>query len=372
MKLIYKILYVSFLLYPNSCVTEYMPEIEDSPDLMVVDGLINDQPGPYTITLSKSLSLGEAYVRKPIKGYHLWITDDQRANYYLYERQPGIYTTDSAKFTGVIGRTYTLHIRANSPQGEINYKSFPMELKPVPPIDSIYYEKVIIKEGEKIYGNIEGCQIYLDTHDSENNCNYYRWKYTEIWEFRLPWNVIHQNCWIYENSSMINVKDVSNLEQKVIRRYPLNYISNTTDRLKHKYCIEVNQYSLNFDEYQYWEKLQFICEDVGNLYDITPSAIPSNIFCIEDPGKEVLGYFSVSAKSSKRFFIKDIFLGITNPYLRCVEDTVRGGNVQGLGVYSWILEEGPDYVIVTNIRDCVDCTTRGTIVEPPFWNENNN
>jgi hypothetical protein len=41
-----------------------------------------------------------------------------------------------------------------------------------------------------------------------------------------------------------------------------------------------------------------------------PSSIPSNISCIDDPNEKVLGYFSVSARSSKKIFIKDIFSGL--------------------------------------------------------------
>lgn len=84
------------------------------------------------------------------------------------------------------------------------------------------------------------------------------------------------------------------LSQKTgIDRHPVIYISNLTDRLKTKYSILVNQYSLNEDEYNYWKKLKNITVSVGGLHDIIPSLIPSNIVCIENPGEKVLGYFSV-------------------------------------------------------------------------------
>ena len=114
--------------------------------------------------------------------------------------------------------------------------------------------------------------------------------------------------------SEINIKNTSVLEQDKIERFPLNFISNQTDRLKVKYSMLVNQYSLNEDEYLYWEKLQNMSEQVGGLYDMIPSAIPSNVYCIDDPNEKVLGYFSVSASSSKRIFIKDHFAGIFTPY----------------------------------------------------------
>jgi len=102
----------------------------------------------------------------------------------------------------------------------------------------------------------------------------------------------------------------------------------------------VNQYSLNEDEYIYWEKLQNISEEVGSLYDITPSSISGNIFCIEDPAEQVLGYFSVSAKTSKRIYIDGYFRGLVNYYTTCPYDTIYGtGTIPNLNSSVWVIEE---------------------------------
>ena len=133
----------------------------------------------------------------------------------------------------------------------------------------------------------------------------------------LPYSVPplrNKVCWISSNSNVINIKSTSVLEEDRISGYPLNFISNLTDRLRVKYSILVNQYSLNEDEYLYWEKFQNITEQVGGLYDIIPSSVPSNVYCLDDPNEKVLGYFSVSANSSKRIFIKDNFSGLFTPY----------------------------------------------------------
>ena len=50
-------------------------------------------------------------------------------------------------------------------------------MKPVPPIDSVYYEKTVIKEGFENFFGIDGCNIYLDTHDPQNLNKYYRWDF---------------------------------------------------------------------------------------------------------------------------------------------------------------------------------------------------
>lgn len=97
--------------------------------------------------------------------------------------------------------------------------------------------------------------------------------------------------------------------------------------MSEKYSIQVKQYSLNEDEYDYWEKRQRITENVGGLYDINPAALPSNLYCIENANETVLGYFGVSAVSSKRIFIRDHFTGLIDRYIDCIHDTIFQGEV---------------------------------------------
>jgi len=140
----------------------------------------------------------------------------------------------------------------------------------------------------------------------------------------------------------------------------------------------VKQYSLNEEEYAYWEKLQNTIEQVGSLYDMTPESFPSNILCIERPEEKVLGYFSVSGVKSKRIFIKDQFRGIVDLYTDCANavigpvETPAPANLT-LGINAWVIidhrEPPPPYRIITFIKGCADCTSRGTTVEPDFWKD---
>jgi hypothetical protein len=137
----------------------------------------------------------------------------------------------------------------------------------------------------------------------------------------------------------------------------------------------VNQFSLNEDEYLYWERLKNTIDQTGGLYDIIPAIIPNNMYCIEEPDKKVLGYFSVSAVSSKRIFVKDKFSGFDTQYMNCIEDTIHGlGDIPGLNSTIWVLIDKTYIIndpqrIVTSSRACADCTTRGTTIKPVFWDE---
>jgi hypothetical protein len=364
------------MLLISGCVTEFIPEIEEEQELLVVEGTLTDQPGTNTIRLSKSLPLGEKSEARPVSGCTVKISDEQGNNYLLKEEEAGTYVTDSATFKGEIGRSYTLQIEANENNHRLHYTSFQMEMKPVPPIDSLYYEKKLVRERAEYIEAIEECQIYLDTHDPENNCRYYRWDYQETWKLRLPFDIPNQTCWVSNNSKNIYIESTAAISEDRISRHPVTYISNATDRLKRQYSILVNQYSLNEDEYNYWKNLQKISEQVGGLYDLIPASIPSNMMCLENPAETVLGYFSVSAIASKRIYIKDTFEGIIDPYADCATDTLYGGPdyIEGLGIYIWTLFDTPAAPfnhprirIFTETRGCADCTVRGTTKKPDFW-----
>jgi hypothetical protein len=247
---------------------------------------------------------------------------------------------------------------------------------PVPPVDTVYYEKFPMRSTGPYAQDIENCQVYINASDPSNVCRFYRWDFTETWEIRIPFDkALNNRCWVTEESQEINVKSTAGLSQSNIQRYPLAFITNRTDRLKVKYSMLIHQFSVSEEEFSYWEKLKAMTQDIGSLYDVTPASIPNNLYCIENPGEKVLGYFSVSSVKSKRIFIADNFKGQPDLYVDCIQDTIFGNYpvLQGLNSSVWILEysygpgANPPFTAITYRKGCADCTVRGTNVKPLFW-----
>jgi hypothetical protein len=374
MKLNKYILITLLFLIINGCVTQFVPETDEQESSLVVEGMITDQPGTFTVKLSRSVPLSSGISREALKGCTVTISDNMDQQARFYETSPGTYTTREGEFITYIGRTYILHIETNDPSRTYNtYESLPMEMNPVPPIDSIYYEKIDTEVDDNGKTLKQACQVYLNTFDQSSSCRFYRWDFSETWMFRLPYDVKNQICWITKPSRSILIKNTSVLSEDRIMKMPVNFITGETDRLSEKYSINVNQYSLNEDEFNYWERLQNVSENVGGLYDITPVSIPGNVFCVDNPYEQVLGYFSVSAVKSKRIFIRDSFVGLVQLYEQCPADTIYDFSAQipGLGETTWIIVSNgfskPPYMITTKIIGCADCTIRGTNQKPSWW-----
>jgi len=374
MRTVKYICFTLFLLLVAGCITPFVPEVDETEELLVVQGLITDQPEVYTIRLSRSQPLGYVVTEKPVKGCTVLIEDDLGHSYTLHESEPGTYITAPATFCGEIGRKYTLKISERNPTGNIiTYQSLPEEMRPVPPIDSIFYEKKTIQPADPKEPMTEGCQIYLNTYDKSGICKYYRWDYTETWKFKLPYDVDNQICWKTASSDIIDIKSTAVLSENKINRYPVAFVSTETDRLSLRYSIFINQYSISEEEFNYWDKLQNTSVDVGSLYDIIPATIPGNVFCVQKPQEKVLGYFSVSAKTSKRAFIQDSFKGFPDFFSVCAEaaDTVSLDAYVPSDAFIIAIRKPPEpppwYKVITDYPWCFDCSFRGTIVKPDFW-----
>jgi hypothetical protein len=378
MKGFLKVFVVAMFLLVAGCIQKFTPNLHTTQYYLVVTGLITDQPEIYTVKLFWSITPGET-ASVPVSGCDVSVYDDLGHVYQFTESStPGYYNSDSSEFRGETGRSYTLHIETNNATStHYTYESEPVEMKKVPSIDSLYSEKVVIRESTATSSAEEGCQIYLDTYDPTGNCKFFRWDYVETWRFKIPWEgVFNKICWVSDNSSAINIKSTGVLSQDRIEGYPINFISNQTDRLSERYSILVNQYSISESEYLYWEQVKNLTNNNGGLYDIIPFSVTGNLFCMENPDENVLGYFSVSAKTSKRIYVEDTFKGITDMYASCPADTfylANAAQIPGLNQTRWIIYECHgscgDVEITTNDHGCADCTIRGTIYKPDFWED---
>ncbi len=358
------------IILANSCINEFEPEIAESTRVLVVEGLLTDQPVANRVKLSSSMIPGEMLVPVPVSGAHVRIQDDQGNTHILTEKEPGCYYTDPSLFKGIPGRKYALFLDTFMGDCASPY----CELVPGPPIDSVYYEKVLIKTSE-LGLPVEGCQIYVDTHDQADSSRFFRWDYIETWIFKLPYDVTNNICWRTVGSERIYLANTTYLAEPRISRFPLIRIpTETDDRLQEKYSVLVNQYSLNEDEFRYWEKIEKIAQQSGGLYDVTPMTIEGNMRRLEDPSEKVLGYFRVSAVSSQRIFIDDVFKGFKDPYKSCPYETLPIYRaVLGLGESFWviIIDNDLQIKVITDQLRCADCTTRGTTVKPDFWPDGN-
>ena len=156
--LIFQIIVIVLFCLLLSCEKVINLHLETSPSQIVIQGNINDQPGPYIVKISKSVSFDESNVYPAVSGATVIISDNAGNSDTLTEVSSGKYSTSVLQ--GVPGRIYTLTTKIDG-QTYAASSTLPEALE----IDSIYVEKTM-------FGNEK--QITIDFTDPANIDNYYR------------------------------------------------------------------------------------------------------------------------------------------------------------------------------------------------------
>ena len=394
--------YLFLILVSASCIEPFRPELDknDLESRLVVEGTITDQPGPFKVRLTKSASVytGQDIIEfEPVSGASVHITDDKGNEFQLYQGIKGWYETIDSCMLGIPGNTYTLHI--TDVEGN-QFESTPQLMLEVPPIDSLLFEEKqhVHIEGESVTQE-DWLDILLNTSEPADKIHYLKWDFEETWEFNMPQyiNVIFRgvgstciyrgdlarsymvwvdipldqfHCWITERSKSILVNSTASSLIGSILSYPITSIGPDDDRFSIRYSIQVKQYELNKELYDYFKKLESLNETNGGMFDKLPAPLYGNIRSVSGD-VPVLGYFFVSAVKTKRIFINNIETRMKtghSEYAKC-------GWVSPPLCYSpyyhyGIITEGDWYVgqdVWGTDNYCTDCRVRGTNVKPDFW-----
>ncbi len=158
----------TFLLLPLllsalcSCQKVVTIDLNQSNPQMVIEGVVTDQNGPYTVTLSKT---GDYFVPSlyfpPISHALVTIFDNLGDADTLREVTSGSYLSSTLK--GVPGRTYTLRVVSDGKEYE-GASSMPVKVR----IDSLYTTPLRELDGDR------GYNIYVLFHDPPEVGNWYR------------------------------------------------------------------------------------------------------------------------------------------------------------------------------------------------------
>ncbi len=363
-----------------SCVEPYNPPvIENGVSILIVDGSMNPQ-GKSKIRLTRSQNLSEtSKVGVELKAI-VSFEDEAGSALVLQEEGNGYYSLPQQTFD--LQKKYRVKITTT------DAKEYASEFVPVvknPPIDAVSW---------KITSD-NGVQLYVSTHDFENDTRYYRWDYEESWNYTSAFNsnfewkngrpaIRSENiykCYRTQLSGKISVGSAARLSQAVINNFPLVYLEQRSEKIRFKYSVLVNQYGLTKEAYEYWLQLQSNTESLGTLFDPQPSQIRGNMTCLSDNSETVLGYFTAGSTTEQRIFINSDFLPRPKTYITsfdgCTADTLQVSSIPFLkpkDLPNILLLNplpggpGPITAYSTSTAACADCrSVGGTTTKPDFW-----
>ncbi len=163
------------LLILDSCIDRIIYSLPEEYDqMLVVDGLITNEAGPYTVKLSKVINVNSTYPRGlPAYAKRITLFDNLGQSEILQEKGEGIYQTSANGMRGVIGNAY--HIRVETHDGQM-FESIPDRIHPVGEVDSVYYQ---FESFQPATSPTEyGYRIFIDAHNIPGDNDYVRWRFS--------------------------------------------------------------------------------------------------------------------------------------------------------------------------------------------------
>ncbi len=396
----YKYLYILFIMLTGlaACKTSFTPDQAPTvTNYLVVEGVINTGNDSTFIKLSRTVNLG---VGSPLKNElkaQVSVEDNSGGVFALKELGSGSYACAPLN----VSNTNTYRLRIKTSDGK-TYLSDYTPAKVTPPIDTLMWQ-----------ATDKGLQINVNAHDATNATRYYRWDFTEAWEFHPNYNSLYVSdgfainprtpaqlvwdCFTNDVSSAIILNSTAQLSQDVVSNANIATLLSTDERISVKYTINVRQYALTVDAYNYWTALKRNTEQLGSIFDAQPSKSIGNITCLTNPAEPVIGYVTAGTVASKRIFITRTQLPlswVTIPaYPDCQADSIwhksrpapqyadptedqyinfKSGSfllksLQQIPIqpFTWGNTTYTGYLSAPAI--CVDCTLRGSKTPPPFW-----
>jgi hypothetical protein len=345
----------------DSCITPFDINLSDSSTTLIVDGMITDQPGPYTIKIFHSSDLDDQIERVNwFTGAAVFISDDNGTSEKLAEVTPGNYQTKINGIQGTVGRTYTVKIIT---QNENVYESLPEKLLPVGEFRNLYheFEENISPEVENFLNPKNGFNIYVDAQVLPEQEGLVRWRTTQIFQIHTYPETKKKNVrggdgavvsvpdppecsgWISTTRGLRNIGDCSCCECWITRfdedpilsdkrftsegeitRNKILFLPAGRRFFYKKHFVKVEQMSISEASYQFWQDIKKQKAEGSNLFQTPPSKTTGNIIPKTNGAPSVLGIFSASSIRVKSFYITKEDIPYTIPSM----DSIAAGCTQ--------------------------------------------
>ena len=335
----------------NACVDPIYFNAPPAQFLTVVEGFISDSPGPYTVKISKGLSLNaDSSSRNPVQKAKIKLYDDEGNAEDFTETSPGVYMTGGI-IRGQLGHSY--HIQLETPEGKI-FESDPDRINPVGEVEKIKYE-FEARTVQQNFGEVQAdvFNIYVDGKAGAGDEDYARWRFTGTYKV-VTFPELHQilaqefiysdplpcsgvvvepapgggklvreadctccTCWINQFESVPQVSDGQFISDNQFRNVKVGEVPITSTTFQDRYLVEVEQMSLSKESFEFFWLIRAQKEGATSLFQPPSGQIKGNMRPINS-AESVVGIFWATSTKRKSVFI----LRSDVPYLLTPPDFV--------------------------------------------------
>lgn len=332
-----------------ACVDPLDQSIQGKLDVVVVDGTITNLPEPQIIRLNRSTSdpLTGLPGSVPLTGAKVEVLVDSTQTVSFTEADSGHYLAPNG-FTGLVGHAYQLRFTLSDGTNYISTKQVMQAVPPISKVTAQFDSRSLSSQQLNRY--TAGHNISVQTQDPAEQRNFYRWEWKlyerQYWcqtctqgvysvykvlpdvykdrDYFVTGTELYENCFCppagmarYDAPDV--PKDYWNYDYpcrsacwEILYSYNINVFSDQYSNggliskkqvahipfYNYQPClVDIRQYSLTPDAYQYYKLFQDQSQNTGGVADTPPSALGGNIYKVNSPRTVVVGYFTASAVS---------------------------------------------------------------------------
>lgn len=328
--------WVASLLLLLACVDPIDFEVPPAFEQIVVEGQITDKPGPYSVKISRAVSVSEqAQTPGPVTGAQVTLFNDEGASEPLVDQGNGLYLTSGA-MQGRVGHRYHIRIEVD---GKV-FESEPDLLNPVGEVTAIRYE-FEARTKTLPYGEFKDdvFNIYIDSDAGPAQEKFVRWRFTgtykvltnpelhetlalEYWYKTplpcsgyvvvpfIPGGRLEKRsectcctCWANHYEPAPQLSDTQFVEGGKFNNIKVGEVPINSASFYDRYLVHVEQISLSQAAFDFFRLVRAQKEGALSLFQPPSAEIKGNVSAIGN-STPVVGLFYASAITSKVIFLK--------------------------------------------------------------------
>ncbi len=375
----------SFIFFHMGCVDPVEPIFENEEGLIYIDAFLSTTLGSSFVTVSESVLdfdrlrfnfLNDAEVKYRNVDTNIEVSLISQENTYV----------PPSDFTAEEGSVWELSIFL--PDGT-EYRSSPERIsEPVAIADirATYNPELVFRESKDEF--LPGHFISIDLEDPADKDNYYFWRFTSFESLMIckscPNGILRngecqenavfgldytadylceQDCWQKRYNENIKIFSDEFTNGLQITALP---VADVLLYSKENIVVELQQFSLSSEAYEYYKVLKDIVDNNGGLNAPPPAALVGNMFNAQDDNEFVLGRFTAAATTTRSIFIdrediEELPIEVTRP-LELESCFILCDPAQCTG------EAPPCSVPIVTSTSCSE-TRFMTAIEPDAWEE---
>ena len=358
-----------------ACVDPYtVPATKEEANFLVVDGFLNGTTGVANVKLTHAIQLDEN-VPPPAEAHaDVKVESESGQLISLTEIKDGIYQAEEVTFD--TSKKYRLRIKTSA---GASYSSDLVPIRQSPVLDSVSWRP-----------EATGTRIYVSGHDPANQTIYYRYLFTETWEYRselvsyfkkVNFQPVYRQpneqvytCWNSTFNQDVLTTSTKRLSSDRVSMFPVRMLAKGSLLLGRTYSINVQQRAITQEEYEYWELIKKTTQSLGGLFDPLPSQVVGNVHNENDVNDKVLGFFTGGFVQEKRIFIGFYDLPgylrtVDDRMLTCLPTFIPINHLELVGDLTYLEQIGQPPTGYTAVQGtCADCRALGgDTLRPKFW-----